>query len=225
MSIYWVPGTYLTVIWCMFIPRDTKEKRERALLLLFSHGAVFYSLQPHLCSLLGLSVLHYLPEFAQTHVLWVHDTIQPSPPLLSLSSFCLQSCPASGSFPMSLLLPLGSIGACQSIGASASATVFPMNIQGWFPLGLTGLISLRSKGLSRAFSSGSISSKKKKKKHQFFGTQLSLWSSSHICTRLLEKPWKWKVKVKVAQSYPTVWDPMDCIVRPHKFSKPEYLSG
>ena len=208
MSIYWVPGTYLTVIWCMFIPRDTKEKRERALLLLFSHGAVFYSLQPHLCSLLGLSVLHYLPEFAQTHVLWVHDTIQPSPPLLSLSSFCLQSCPASGSFPMSLLLPLGSIGACQSIGASASATVFPMNIQGWFPLGLTGFISLRSKGLSRAFSSGSISSKKKKRSISSlvlsFLYDPALTSVHDYWRNHESEKWKWK-SLSLTQLFGTPW--------------------
>ena len=62
----------------------------------------------------------------------------------------------------------------QSIGASASATVFPMNAQGWFPLGLTGLISLQSKGLSRVLSSNTI------QKHQFFGAQPSSWSNSHI---------------------------------------------
>ena len=69
----------------------------------------------------------------------------------------------------------------QSIGASASASVLPMNIQDWFPLGLTGLILL-SKGLSRVFSNTTV------QKHQFFGTQLSLWSNSQICTWLLEKP-------------------------------------
>ena len=79
-------------------------------------------------------------------------------------SFCLQSFPASGSFPMSQLFASGG----QSIGASASTSVLPMNIQGWFPLGLTGLISLQSKGLSRVFSSTTI------RKHQFFSTQLSI---------------------------------------------------
>ena len=64
----------------------------------------------------------------------------------------------------------------------SSASVLPMNIQGWFPLGLTGLISLLSKGLSRVFSSTTIW------KHQFFGAQPSLWSNSHICTGLLKKP-------------------------------------
>ena len=91
-------------------------------------------------------------------------------------SFCLQLFPATRSFLMSQLFTSDS----QSIGALAS--VFSMNIQGWFPLELTGLISLQSKGLSGVFSSTVI------QKHQFFSTQLSLWSSSHIHTRPLEKP-------------------------------------
>ena len=70
----------------------------------------------------------------------------------------------------------------QSIGASASASVLPVNIQGWLPLGLTGLISLQSKGLSRVFSSTTV------EKYQFFNTQPSSWSNSHIRTWLLEKP-------------------------------------
>ena len=93
-------------------------------------------------------------------------------------SCCLHSFSTLGSFPMSWLFPSSD----QSIWASASASVLPMNIQGWFPLGLTGLISLQSKGLSSIFSNTTI------QKHQFFGTQLSLWSSSHIHTWLLEKP-------------------------------------
>ena len=88
-------------------------------------------------------------EFAQTHVHWVKDAIQPSHPLSLLFISCPQSFPASGSFPKSQLFASGG----QSIGISASASVLPMNIQGWFPLGLTGLISLLSKGLSRVFSS------------------------------------------------------------------------
>ena len=71
---------------------------------------------------------------------------------------------------------------CQIIGASASALVFPVNIQGWFPLGLTDSISLLSKGLSRIFSITTFW------RHQFFGTQLSFWSNSHIHAWLLEKP-------------------------------------
>ena len=70
----------------------------------------------------------------------------------------------------------------QSIGASASASVLPMNIQDWFPLGWTGWISLLSKGLSRVCSNTTV------QKHQFFSAQLSLWFSSHIHTWLLRKP-------------------------------------
>ena len=70
----------------------------------------------------------------------------------------------------------------QSIGASASASVLPMHIQDWFPLGWTGWISLQSKGLSRVFSNTTV------QKHQLFGAQLSLWSSSHIHIWLPEKP-------------------------------------
>ena len=92
---------------------------------------------------------------------------------------CSQSFPASESFPVSQLLASGS----QNIGASAS--VLPMNIQDWFPLGLTGLISLLSKGLSRVFSNTTV------QKHQFFGVQPSLWSNSHIYTWLLGKPQLW----------------------------------
>ena len=90
-------------------------------------------------------------------------------------SFCLQSFPASGSLPMSWLFTSGG----QNIGASASVSVLPMNIQGWFPLELT---SLLSKGLSGVFSSTAI------RKHHFSGTQPSLWSSSHLYTWLLETP-------------------------------------
>ena len=92
-------------------------------------------------------------------------------------SSCPQSFPASGSFLVSWLFTSGS----QSMGASASASVFPMNIQGWFHLGLTGVISLQSKGLSRVFSNTTV------QKHQFIGVQPSLWSNSHFDTWLLEK--------------------------------------
>ena len=106
---------------------------------------------------------------------WCHPTISSS--VVPFSS-CLLSFPASGSFPMSRLFMSGS----QSIGASASAAVLPVNIQDWFPLGLTGCISLQSKGLSRVFSRTTV------RKHQFLGVQHSLWSNSHIHTWLLEKP-------------------------------------
>ena len=95
------------------------------------------------CSTPGFPIHHQLPELAQTHVHRANDAIQPSHPL-SPSPPHLQSFPALGSFPMSqFFAPSG-----QSIGVSASASVLPMNIQDWFPLGLTGWIFLQSKGLS-----------------------------------------------------------------------------
>ena len=106
---------------------------------------------------------------------WCHPTISSS---FVLFSSCFQSFPASGSFPMSQFFASGG----QSIGVSASASVLPMNIQDWFPLGLTGLISLQSKGLSRVFSNTTV------QKHQFFGAQLSSQSNSHIHTWPQEKP-------------------------------------
>ena len=131
------------------------------------------------CSPPGFPVLHHLPEFAQTHVHWVNDAIQPSHPLSPPSHPALNlSQQASGSFPMSWLFKSEG----QSTGHSVSASVLPMNIQGWFPLGLTGLITLLSKGLLRVFSTPTV------QKHQFFGPQPSLWSSCPICTWLLEKP-------------------------------------
>ena len=92
---------------------------------------------------------------------WCHPTISSS---VVLFSSRLQSFPASGSFPMSQLFTSGG----RSIGVSASASVLPMNIQDWFPLGWTGWISLQSKGLSRVFSNTTV------QKHQFFSVQLSL---------------------------------------------------
>ena len=89
----------------------------------------------------------------------VGDAIQPYYPLLSPFSSHLQSFPASESFPMNQFFTSGG----QSIRASASASVLPMNIQDWFPVGLTGCISLQSKGLSRVFSNMTV------QKHQFFG--------------------------------------------------------
>ena len=106
---------------------------------------------------------------------WCHPNISFS--IVPFSSH-LQSFPASGSFQMSQFFASGG----QSIEVSASASVLPMNIQDWFPLGLTGLIPLLLKGLSRVFSKLTV------QKHQFFGTQLSLRSKSHIYTWLLEKP-------------------------------------
>ena len=128
------------------------------------------------CSMPGFPALHYLPEFAQTHVHWVSDAIQSTyplspllPPTLNLSQHQDLSQEAALHVKWS------------SIGASGSASILLMTNQGWFPLGLTGLISLLSKGLSRV--SSSII-----QKHQFFGAQPSLWSNTHICT-LNPNPW------------------------------------
>ena len=103
------------------------------------------------CSMPRLPVHHQLPEIAPTHVHQVGDAVQTFHPVIPFSS-CLQSFPTSGSFPMSQYFASG----CQSIGASASASVLPLNIQDWPPLGLTGLISLQSKGLSRVFSKTTV---------------------------------------------------------------------
>ena len=102
------------------------------------------------CCTPGFPVFHCPPEFAQTHVHWVSDVIQPSYPLLPLSAPTALNLSASESFPVKWLFASGG----QSIGASAS--VLLMNIEGWFPLGLTSLISLLSKGLSRVLSSTTI---------------------------------------------------------------------
>ena len=107
----------------------------------------------------------------------ISDAIQLSNPVVPFSSH-LQSFPASGSFPVSQFFMSGG----QSIGASASASVLPMNIQDWFPLEWTSWISLQSKGLSRVFSNTIV------QKHQFFGAQLSSQSNSYIHTWPLEKP-------------------------------------
>ena len=109
---------------------------------------------------------------------WCHPIISSS--VIALSS-CPQYFPASESFPMSQFFASGG----HSTGASASASVLPMNIQGSFPLRLTGLIFLQSMGLLRIFSNITI------QKHQFFGAQPSLWSNSHIHTWWLEKPYLW----------------------------------
>ena len=120
------------------------------------------------CSTPGFPVHHQLPQLAQTHVHRVSDNIQPSHPLSS---------PSPPTFN-----PSQHQGLLQWVGASISVSVLPMNIQDWFPLGLSGLISLQSKGLSRVFSNTTVW------KHQFFSAQPSLWSNCHIRTWLLEKP-------------------------------------
>ena len=106
---------------------------------------------------------------------WWHPSISSS--VIPFSS-CLQSFPAPGSFPVSHFFTSGG----QIIGVSASASVFAMDIQDWFPLGWTGWTSLHSKRLSRIFSNTAVH------EHHFFCTQLSSWSNSHIHMWLQEKP-------------------------------------
>ena len=110
--------------------------------------------------------------------LWCHPAISSS---VNPFSSCPQSLPASGSFSVSQLFAWGG----ESTGVSASASVLPVNTQDWSPLGCTGWISLQSKGLSRVFSNTTV------QKHQFFGTQLSSQSNSHIHTWPLEIPQPW----------------------------------
>ena len=104
------------------------------------------------CSMPGYPAHHQLLELTQTHVHRVSDAIQPSHPLLSPSPPAFNLFPASRSFQTSQVFATKG----HSIGVSASASVLPMNIQGWFPLGLTGLTSLPSKGVSRVFSNTTV---------------------------------------------------------------------
>ena len=143
----------------------------------FSHSVMSDSLRPH-------ELQHARPPYPSptpgVHPnpcplsQWCHPTISSS---LVPFSFCPQSFPVSGSFPMSQLFTSGS----QSIGVSASTSVFPMNSKDW-SLGWIGWIFQQSKELSRVFSNTTV------QKHQFFGAQFSLYSNSHIHTWPLEKP-------------------------------------
>ena len=143
---------------------------------LFSHSVLSYSLQPH-----GLkqvrppcpSPTHRACSDSCLSSWWCHPTISSS---VTTFSSCLQSFPASGSFPMNQFFASGG----QSIGVSASTSILPMNIPDWFPLGWTGWISLPSKRPSWVFSNTTV------QKHQFFGAQLSLYSNSHIHS------WLWR---------------------------------
>ena len=137
---------------------------------LFSHSVMCNSLRPHGLQHTRLRCCSPSPGVFSNScplIQWCHPTI-----LFSVIPFyfCLQFFPASGSFPLSQLFMWGG----QNITASASALVLPTNMQGWFPLGLTDLVSLLSKGLSRVFSSTAV------RRHQFFSAQPSLWSNSHI---------------------------------------------
>ena len=106
-----------------------------------------------------------------------------------------QSFPASGSFPVGWLFASGG----QSTKASASTSVLPMNIHGWFPVGLTGLISLLFKGLSRVFSSTT------NQKYQFFGAQPSLWSNSHIWLWWVGAPLRFRARASHSSDFSCCW--------------------
>ena len=146
---------------------------------MFSHSIMFNSLWPHGLSTSGFPVLHYLPEFAQLHVHWVGDAIYL---ILCHSLFLLPS-----------VIPSIRVFSNESTLHnkwlkywSFRFSISPFSeYSGWVPLGLTGLVSLQSKGLSRVFSNTTV------QKHQFNSAQPSLWSTSHICTWLLEKPQLW----------------------------------
>ena len=142
-------------------------------LLLFSRQVVSKCLRPHGLQHTRLPCPSPSPRVCPNSCpfnWWCHPTISCS---VALFSFCRQSCPASGSFPVSQLF-------ISSTGASASASFLPKSIQGWYTLRLSGLISLLSKGLSRGFSSTIVW------KHQFFGILPSLLFISHICTWVLD---------------------------------------
>ena len=132
------------------------------------------------CSTPGFPVHHLCRAYRKSGPLcrWCHPTISPS---VSLFSSRPQSFPESGNFPMSQFFASGG----KIIGISSSASVLPMNIQDWTPLGWTSLIILQSKVLARVLFNITV------KKHWYFGTQLTLYSSSHIHIRLLEKPYLW----------------------------------
>ena len=144
----------------------------------FSHSVVSSSLQPHGLQLARLPHPSPTPRTCSHSCpssWWCYPTTSSS--VVPFSS-CLQSFPASGSFPMNKFFTSGG----QSIGVSASVSVLPMYIQDLFPLGWTDWTFFQSKGLSRVFSNTTV------QKHQFFDAQLSLQSNSHIHTWLREKP-------------------------------------
>ena len=130
------------------------------------------------CSMPGFPVHYQLPEPTKTYVHWFSDVIQPSHPLSSPSPATFNLSQHQGLLKISQCFASGG----QSIGISASASVLPMNIQDWFPLRLSGLISLQFKGLSRVFSNTTV------QKYQFFSAQHSLRSNFDIHIWLLEKP-------------------------------------
>ena len=177
LHIHWTAALYFSLYPSIPGPGNhifLSVSRIWLLLVQLSRSVVSDSLQPHGLQHARIPCPSPTPRvYSNSCPLsrWCHPTISSSViPFSRLQSFL-----ASGSFPVSQLFALGG----QSIGASAS--VFPVHIQDWFSLGLTCLISLQSRGLSRVFSNTTV------QKHQYFSAQLCLWSNSHIHTQLLEK--------------------------------------
>ena len=176
-TLFWTSWGGDKILDTVSLLKDLKAKLWRSILkmlLLFSRKVVSDSLQPHGLQHARIPCPLSPGVCSNSYPLswWCYLMISS---FTTHSSFCLQSFPESRSFPVSQFFASG----VQSIGASASVSVLQMNIQGWFPLELTELISLQSRGLSRVFSSTTI------KKRQFFIAQPSLWSKSHSCTWLL----------------------------------------
>ena len=164
-----------------FHVRDNSNLKKSGSTVQYSRSVMSHSLLPHGLQHARPPCLSPIPGvYSNSCTLswWCYPTISSS--VVPFSSH-LQSLWASEPFPVSQFFTSGG----ESIGISASASVLPMNIQNWFPLGCTGLISLQSKGPSRVFSNTTV------QKHQFLRTQLSLCSNSHIHTWWLEKPQLW----------------------------------
>ena len=170
----WRDPLHKNFCWVKIVNKNLSSK----LLLLFSHSLMSDTLWPHGLQHARLPAPLSSPRACSNSCplsRWWHPTASSS---VVLFSSCLQSFPTSESFLMSRLFASGG----QSTRASISAPVLPVNIQGWFPLGLMGLIFLQSRGLAGIFYNTTV------QKHHFFSTQPSLWSNSHIHTWLLETP-------------------------------------
>ena len=178
MFLAWLTVFTSTKIWLHFIGFSSVQLLSRIQLFVTPWTAARQA-SLSITTYLRLLKLYLLSQLC-------HPTISSS---VTCISSCPQSFPASGSFQMSQFFTSGG----QSIGVSSSASVLPMNIQDWFPLGLTGWISLQSKGLSRVFSTTSV------QKYQFFSAQLSSQSNCHIQSWLLEKPHLWLDRLLLAK--------------------------
>ena len=175
----------MNVCVCVFLSWSFKKSLDQRYLIEMQHKPVQFNSVQSLSHVLLFETAAQQASLSITNSqsllkLMCIESVMPSKkhlmlcrPLLFLSSIF----PSIRVFPVSQFFASGG----QRFGTSASASVLPMNIQDWFPLGLTSLISSQSKGLSRVFSNTTD------QRHQFFGTQPSLWTSSHICTWLLEK--------------------------------------